>query len=128
MENLIIKATEESPEIYFNQDENYYEIFGRSFPENTINFYKPIQEWIASLPILNQKGEFHIKLNYFNTSSSKHLFKLINAFKRKKVGKIIWYYESEDMDSLNTGKIFSEILDTPFFFKKADKIKSYQKK
>jgi len=59
----------------------------------------------------------HIRLEYFNTSSSKcllELFKRIEVLSRKKINvKVLWYYETADEDMKELGEDFKEIIEVP---------------
>ncbi|MDX1447153.1 DUF1987 domain-containing protein, partial [Lishizhenia sp.] len=80
MENLIIEGTPKTPSVHFSNETGTLEIKGRSIPENSIEFYKPINEWIANYGE-NPKSTttVDIKLEYFNTSSSKCILDFLKA-------------------------------------------------
>jgi len=46
MEPLIIEGTAKTPTVNFNASEGLIEIKGRSIPENSIEFYKPLVDWL----------------------------------------------------------------------------------
>ena len=77
MENYFIEGTEDTPQIEFNAESSDFSISGRSLPQNAIDFYAPILEWVDKT--LNETERhtftFEIKIEYFNTSSSKQLAK-----------------------------------------------------
>ena len=119
MEQMIIEGTPKTPSIKFNQEEGIIEIKGRSIPENSIEFYKPVVEWLekyAKDPL--KKTLVNIQLEYFNTSSSKCLldiFKKLEAIHKSKNEVIInWYYEEDDEDMLEAGEDYESIIRVPF--------------
>jgi hypothetical protein len=119
MEQMIIEGTPKTPSIKFNQEEGIIEIKGRSIPENSIEFYKPVVEWLekyAKSPL--KKTQVNIQLEYFNTSSSKCLldiFKKLEAIHKSKNEVIInWYYEEDDEDMLEAGEDYESIIRVPF--------------
>lgn len=119
MEQMIIEGTPKTPSIKFNQEEGIIEIKGRSIPENSIEFYKPVVEWLekyAKSPL--KKTLVNIQLEYFNTSSSKCLldiFKKLEAIHKSKNEVIInWYYEEDDEDMLEAGEDYESIIRVPF--------------
>ena len=60
MEKMLVKGNLKFPTIDFNPDSGVFEIFGRSLPENTIDFYSPVLEWIdeyKSSPAKNRSEE-----------------------------------------------------------------------
>jgi len=118
MENLIIKGEAKTPTIEFNYLNGELEISGRSIPENSIEFYKPIIEWLESFKISERdKVVLDIKLEYFNTSSSKCILDVFKKLEEiRSVGKdasIRWYFESDDEDMEEAGQDFSAIIKVP---------------
>lgn len=119
MNSLIIEGSPKTPSINFDGNEGLFLISGRSIPENSLDFYKPIMEWLdAYIGEPKNTTSVNIKLEYFNTSSSKCLLdvfkKLEVIFKRgQKVG-INWYYEADDEDMLEAGEDYQSIIKIPF--------------
>lgn len=119
MEPIIIEGTSKTPTIRFDSKEGIFEIKGRSIPENSVEFYKPLNEWLDSYmqsPI--EKTVVNIKLEYFNTSSSKcilDVFKRLETIHRAKHEvEINWYYEEDDEDMLEAGEDYDSIIKVPF--------------
>ena len=53
MEKLVIDGSAKTPSIDFNSETGTLALKGRSIPENSIEFYKPLNEWFdmyASAP------------------------------------------------------------------------------
>ncbi len=119
MENFILEATDRTPKIDFNLDNGELLISGRSIPENSIGFYQPVLEWLDKY--INQPCEqtsISIKLEYFNTSSSKCLLdifkKLETAFKRGAEVTVKWFFEEDDEDMIEAGEDYQSIIKIPF--------------
>jgi hypothetical protein len=119
MEPLLIEGTPKTPSIRFESEQGLIEIKGRSIPENSIEFYKPLVDWLekygegpAALTKVN------IQLEYFNTSSSKcilDVFKKLESIHKAKHEVIInWYYEEDDEDMLEAGEDYESIIRVPF--------------
>ena len=119
MESLTIEGTPKTPNVKFDAELGSIEIKGRSIPENSIEFYKPLVDWLedysktpASLTKVN------IQLEYFNTSSSKcilDVFKKLEAIYKAKNEVIInWFYEEDDEDMLEAGEDYESIIRVPF--------------
>lgn len=93
---------------------------GRSIPENPVGFYEPIMKWINDLPKLHLKNiVFNVKLEYFNTSSSKILMQMVRLLEKymdESSVKIIWHYNSVDQDMFDSGKDYQSITRIPFEF------------
>ena len=114
MENLYIAPTPSSPEVDFRFDARTLSLRGESYPENAAAFYGDI---IARLKdyLSRQAGqriEVNIALAYFNSSSTKMLFNLIEALDDAvDAGNRVtlnWYHDEEDETILEFGQELSE--------------------
>jgi hypothetical protein len=119
MEPLLIESTPKTPSIKYLADEGVLEIKGRSIPENSIEFYKPLVDWLENYAREPQKKTLvNIQLEYFNTSSSKcilDVFKKLEAIHKSKHEIVInWYYEEDDEDMLEAGEDYESIIRVPF--------------
>jgi hypothetical protein len=119
MENLIIDSSVKTPQIDFNAEKGVLLFKGRSIPENSINFFKPLNDWInlyCEQP--NNATTIEIKLEYFNTSSSKCLLDILRRFERvAQTGKDVvvkWFFETEDDDMEEAGEDYKAIIKLPF--------------
>lgn len=119
MEGITIEGTPKTPTINFDIATGHLEIKGRSIPENSIEFYKPLVELLdryAAKPQANTNVK--IQLEYFNTSSSKcilDIFKKLEAIHKAGNATIInWYYEQDDEDMLEAGEDYQAIIAVPF--------------
>ncbi len=119
MEPIIIDGTTKTPAVKLDAENGILEIKGRSIPENSIEFYKPIVDWLedyAKKPV--KMTQVNIQLEYFNTSSSKcilDVFKKLEAIHKAKNEVIInWYYEEDDEDMLEAGEDYESIIRVPF--------------
>ena len=115
MEEIQRAATPKTPFVHF-QPSGKLELKGRSIPENSLEFYKPLIDWLDSI---DQAGvadtSVHIQLEYFNTSSSKCLldfFKKLETLKSKVT--VNWYYEQDDEDMLEAGEDYEAIINLTF--------------
>ena len=88
MEALIIEGTTKTPNVNFDSEKGKLEIKGRSIPENSIEFYKPLVDWLEEYSHTpKSKTEVNVHLEYFNTSSSKcilDVFKKLEAIHKNK--------------------------------------------
>jgi SiaC family regulatory phosphoprotein len=119
MENYSIEGTPKTPTINFDTEKGHLEIKGRSIPENSIEFYRPLVENLekysgGAKPSTNVV----IALEYFNTSSSKCILdvfkKLENIHKNGSAVTINWHYEEDDEDMLEAGEDYQAIINVPF--------------
>lgn len=119
MESIIIEGTPKTPAVRFIADEGVFKLEGRSIPENSVEFYKPLVDLLDTYKDNPMPRTFvEIKLEYFNTSSSKcilDLFKKLEAIhKAKNEVEIRWYYEEDDEDMLEAGEDYESIIRVPF--------------
>ncbi|MFZ6001936.1 MAG: DUF1987 domain-containing protein [Bacteroidota bacterium] len=118
MEILNLEGTEDTPKIILNKQNGIFEISGRSLPEDSAEFYRPVLEWIAEYgKAPNASTEFTFKLEYFNTASSKLILDVLSALEDIKGMKILWYFHEDDEDMEEAGEEFSELVEIPFEFK-----------
>ena len=119
MEPLDIQGTNDTPKVILDPDSDVFEISGRSLPEDVVTFYQPVIEWLEeykSNPI--EYTEFVFRYIYFNTATSKLiqdvLIKLEELFEAGNNVQVIWFYEEDDEDMLDSGEEFMENTDVPF--------------
>jgi hypothetical protein len=118
MERLKIEGSDDTPAVLLDKAKGVFEISGRSLPEDTVTFYKPVVDWIsqyAQQP--NAKTDFAFKLDYFNTASSKVILDFIASLKTIQGVRVIWYYREDDEEIHDAGEEFAEQVDVPFEFK-----------
>ncbi|MDD2563994.1 MAG: DUF1987 domain-containing protein [Salinivirgaceae bacterium] len=119
MEPIKIEGTPKTPTVHFDATTGLVEIKGRSIPENSIEFYKSLIDWLDSYLTTPAKlTTVDIQLEYFNTSSSKcilDVFKKLEAIYKSGHEVIInWYYEEDDEDMLEAGEDYQSIIKIPF--------------
>ena len=119
MEALIIESTNLTPEIKFDAAQGLFEMKGRSIPENSLEFYQPVYEWLdAYLENPNEKTVLKVQFDYFNTSSSKCILDILKRIdKLEDMDKDIlikWYYDENDEDMMEAGEDYSDLLEAPF--------------
>jgi len=114
MEDIKIAPTQKTPSVSFTSNGNL-ELRGRSIPENSLEFYKPLMDWLDSYSE-SASGEtsVHVQLEYFNTSSSKCLLDLFKRLESLNKVVIHWYYEQDDEDMLEAGEDYEAIVNIPF--------------
>lgn len=122
MEPLLIAATQESPGINFDKENNKFLIFGKSYPEEAKKFFDPALIWLDSY-IKNPCSEtiFEFRLDYYNSATSTMLLEILYTLEKlvkngNKV-KIVWNYLEVDDDMLDAGKEYEEMVKIPFEFK-----------
>ena len=122
MNELKITATNSSPEVTLDIENNVFEINGESRPEDAYSFYKPILNWLKELKNLNidKNIVFKFDLVYFNSTSTKFLYNIIELLKQinELSTSIIveWHYNEKDVDIKEAGEELSEMTEIKFYF------------
>ena len=77
MEKLYLEGSAKTPTIDFNFETGVLELKGRSIPENSIEFFKPLNDWIDGYGASpKEKTTIEVRFEYFHTSSSKCILDL----------------------------------------------------
>jgi len=119
MEALHLDGSPKTPHVHFDPETGLLELKGRSIPENSIDFYKPLIDWLdqyARAP--KSKTALHVQLEYFNTSSSKCILDLFKKLEGVRATgnevTVLWHYEADDEDMLEAGEDYAGIINIPF--------------
>ncbi len=126
MAALRIEPKDDTPLVVFNREEGHFEISGKSMPEDVVDYYTPVLEWLKhykSDPL--DKTVFDFKLVYFNTASSKLILDILMILEEiSKKGKEVlvrWQSLETDEDMQEAGEEYAEMVDLKFdylWFKK----------
>lgn len=119
MNDINIQGSAKTPTVHFSSGNGQLDLRGRSIPENSIEFYKPLIDWVdqyAREP--KPSTRLHVQLEYFNTSSSKCI---LDLFKKLELVRgtgnevvVLWHYEADDEDMLEAGEDYQAIINLPF--------------
>jgi hypothetical protein len=124
MDEIKLTPTPKTPSVHFSP-EGHLELKGRSIPDNSLEFYKPLIDWLDQYAKQSaSETNVHVQLEYFNTSSSKCL---LDFFKRLEnvTNKVMihWYYEQDDEDMLEAGEDYEAIISVPFKMIEVEELK-----
>jgi len=113
METLVIQATKFTPEICLDVEKGLISMCGKSYPENTFDFYAPVMAWIEEyFKVSNRSIDVEMEIIYFNSSSSKLFYDFFDTLDeaREEGHKITvkWIYDEENESALEAGEDFSE--------------------
>ena len=115
-DRFYLTPTSETPEVVFDRAKNEFKISGKSMPENALDFYAPILNWLEhykSTP--NNQTQFDITLDYFNSGSVKQVFKILcileEITEQGKTVEVFWHYKKGDELMLMKGLEFDKFLD-----------------
>lgn len=129
MEKLYIKPTTSTPEIILDPSKHQLIIRGESRPEDALEFFSPVKEWLDHYKIyihklLNTSSnpitiQCTFDLEYFNSTSAKwfkdimlHLVNLKQKFQKITVD-IMFTYEEGDEDTLEIINEYSKMINYP---------------
>lgn len=109
-----------TPLINFDPASGNFEVQGKSIPENSAHFYKPVYDWLDQY-VQNPAPTttLNIQLDYFNTSSSKcivDLFKKLELIVKNGKGAAVinWKHDENDDDMQEAGEDYKSIIKIPF--------------
>ena len=125
MEQLILEPKSKTPLVNFDNKTGVMELKGMSCSENSLEFYRPILEWVEKYgKSPNGSTTVNIEFKYFNTSSAKCILDVLEKFANiYNMGNNVifnWNYERNDEEMLEAGENFSEILGIPFNIKEIE--------
>jgi hypothetical protein len=127
MNNLNLESTQYTPAISFDTDKGKFEISGISLPENVMDFYTPILNWLNEFekslvadPVNPPNNlQFSFRLCYYNSGSVRFLISMLQIIKRICVHakvKVEWFYEKDDIHLYDNGKELEELTGLTFHF------------
>jgi len=106
IKNIFIEKTAKTPQVDFNQLTGELILFGKSIPENAAKVYEPLLAWINDY-IKSPRHTTNLRLNleYFNTSSSIWLAKMVNALSKISEDDYVLfihlYFDIEDFETMD---------------------------
>ena len=112
MENLNLEATKYTPKIDLDIN-GTISLEGKSYPENTFEFYAPMMQWLESYfeGTPAETTVVNMEIIYFNSSSSKlffDFFDLLEENAEKNKIQINWIYDEENESAEEAGEDFIE--------------------
>jgi len=113
MQNLKIEVSKYTPEISLDANTGILSMMGKSYPENTFDFYKPVMEWMEEYFSGNAKDKtvINMEIIYFNSSSSKlffDFFDLVEEADDNHSIEVNWIYDEENESAQEAGEDFQE--------------------
>ncbi len=111
MEKIKNEATLKTPLVFADPEDGLVELRGRSNPENSAEFYKPLIDWLDEyLTTDKNKITLIIDLEHFNTSTSKCIMDVMKRLKKihalDGMVEINWYYEEDDEEMLEAAETY----------------------
>jgi hypothetical protein len=120
-----IEPTKVTPEVLFL--EGHLEIRGRSISENSTDFYRPLEEWVASYVEQTElRTRVIFSFEFINTASTKWVYAIVKRLALYRnvhdLVSIEWYYDKGDDDQYELGQIIHSFIDCPFIFYETEQI------
>jgi hypothetical protein len=122
MKRLEIAETNNTPHIVLDPVSKRFLIEGKSFPEDSKEFYRPVIEWMDNY-IASSPSEIKLEFNLFYLSSSsiisvkQLLMKAVELKNKGAAAEVIWNYDEDDDDIKKTGEDYQKLTKLPFSFK-----------
>ncbi len=118
---LIIQATHDCPCVTLDKEMNFFELNGKSLPENPKEFFNPIVDWFKEyIKEPNNLTVLNFKMEYINSASQKRIHDIISICKQlhEQNNKVFidWYYHQDDDGMKEEGEMLSELVRIPFRF------------
>ncbi len=119
VDKFVVEASAKTPTVNLDADTGVLLFQGRSIPENTLDFYSPIYNWIDDYcQSPNEETILQMRLEYFNTSSSKCFMELFKKFelisKKGRKVSVEWFFEVNNHDMEEAGADYQAIIELPF--------------
>ncbi|MFC2129657.1 DUF1987 domain-containing protein, partial [Bacteroidota bacterium] len=111
--------TQKTPRIVVDKEGGNIIIAGRSNPENSREFFAPFMQWLSEyLESPAELTTLTVNLEHFNTSSSKYVLDILKKVKTlsdsDKAFKIVWMYEDDDIEMLDTAEAYEAMVGLTF--------------
>jgi hypothetical protein len=120
MDNLIINETATTPNVLCDVSKRLITIKGRAISENAFEFFSPIEEWILEYKKLKLPLQVDLYFEYFNTSSSIYLRKIIKLLDEMHIcgASVVmnWQYDDDDDDMQDQGIEITYKISFPISF------------
>ena len=121
MNKFELKESDSTPHIVLDLQKQIFKIEGKSFPEDSREFYESTLEWFEHLKKQQPSTiPLHINLFYINSASyisiKQILLKLVEIQDMGTAVSIIWQYDEDDDDIKKTGEDYARLTKLNFEF------------
>lgn len=111
LNKLFIEETKYTPEVNLDPETNTYAITGKCLPEDAIEFFNPITNWMKAFHNEPFDITIDLMLLYFNTASSKVMLELLKEWIHTDSTVVFnWKFYDEDEDLEEFGELLQSIL------------------
>lgn len=110
----IIPKTNQTPLVEFDTIKGTLTMYGKMVPENPIDFFDKVNQTVDDYLKENSGNlEINMRLDYFNTVSSKMLSKFFRKVTSVSKPTLNWFYEKDDIELKEAGEDYSQIINYP---------------
>ncbi len=118
LESILIEETDYTPKVIFDNEVGMMTLSGRSMPEDALDFYQPLIDWLDLYTTKPQESTvFKVDLDYFNSTTARILyhfiFKLEKLHHKKKQVALHWLCRKEDEYMQERGDEIRRITEIP---------------
>lgn len=122
MIRLEIAESNNTPHILFDIESNVFVIEGKSFPEDSKDFFMPVIEWLdKAIEIKLPKLVMHFNLFYLSSSSiisvKQILQRLVELQTLGSDASVIWSFDEDDDDIKKTGEDYQKLTKLSFEYR-----------
>lgn len=114
MTPLEIESTRNTPQVFLDKEAPIFSISGVSMPSNASSFFQPIIDWMkeyAQNPLAETL--LIIRLEYYNTASTKYLLALMQLLESVRGASVVWYYPADQAEIALEIEEFEELVKIP---------------
>lgn len=114
MDNIVLEKSQNSPKVIMDKDRAFVEFEGKSYFENTFDFYRPIIEWLENYFKYYHNSHKPMRINfkflYFNSGTTQIIFEILDIVERAdfKNIEIYWFYDKESRSAFEDYEDYSE--------------------
>jgi hypothetical protein len=120
-----MKGTDKTPAVLLDAHTGELSLTGCSIPENADRFFSPLFDLVeayADKPA--PRTTVHVRLSYFNSSSSKYLLDILKVLEDLHAtgGSVVtmhWYHAAGDLDMEEAGHDYGSLLEFPVVVEEA---------
>ncbi len=122
MTRFELEETNNTPHILFDSTANKFIIEGKSFPEDSKEYYRKVIEWMDHFKAENP-ASITLSFNLFYLSSSsiisvkQLLLKLMELQQAGTKVNVVWNYDHDDDDIKKTGEDYQQLTKLNFIYK-----------
>ncbi len=119
---LILEQTEDTPGVIFDPENDRFEIFGKSLPENATEFYGKLIDYLEMYALEpNKKTKLVLNFKYYNSSTIRKILNILSILEEMHLDgdevSAVWMYEETDELTKENGEDFKDNLNIPFEIK-----------